>query len=114
MQVLLRQFFQTPTIRALAKVIRHSDKRMSGHSGQEDMVIGSPVAGRAHGDLASILGMFVNTLTIRQRPNGEKPFSHFLQEVKEGVLAAQKHQDYPLSVGESLATQLQHEPPSPV
>ncbi|GGA37501.1 surfactin synthase subunit 1 [Kroppenstedtia guangzhouensis] len=68
------------------------------HSGQEDMVIGSPVAGRAHGDLAPILGMFVNTLAIRQRPKGEKPFSHFLQEVKEGVLAAQEHQDYPFDL----------------
>ena len=50
---------------------------------QEDLIIGTPVAGRSHADLAGIVGMFVNTLAIRSRPVGEKPFNHFLKEVND-------------------------------
>ncbi|MDI5790336.1 condensation domain-containing protein [Bacillus licheniformis] len=56
---------------------------------------GSPAAGRPHADLSRIIGMFVNTLAIRTRPEGDKPFSAFLEEVKETTLGAFEHQDYP-------------------
>ncbi|MCY9093327.1 fengycin non-ribosomal peptide synthetase FenC, partial [Bacillus mojavensis] len=64
-------------------------------SGQEDIIVGSPIAGRPHNDLEPILGMFVNTLALRARPEGGKPFAQFLQEVREIALAAYEHQDYP-------------------
>ncbi|WP_244251329.1 condensation domain-containing protein [Bacillus amyloliquefaciens] len=43
-------------------------------SGQEDIIVGSPIAGRPHKDLEPILGMFVNTLAIRTEPKGDKRF----------------------------------------
>ncbi|MCU0289819.1 MAG: amino acid adenylation domain-containing protein, partial [Acidobacteria bacterium] len=55
-------------------------------SGQEDIVVGSPVAGRNHTDLERIIGIFVNTLAIRNFLLGEKIFSEFLLEVKQKVL----------------------------
>ncbi|MDQ1354811.1 MAG: hypothetical protein QG657_5120, partial [Acidobacteriota bacterium] len=61
---------------------------------QEEIVVGSPTAGRRHADLEQILGMFVNTLAFRNYPNGEKTFSGFLQEIKEKVLKAFENQDY--------------------
>ncbi|HLP47721.1 MAG TPA: condensation domain-containing protein, partial [Candidatus Kapabacteria bacterium] len=61
---------------------------------QEDIVIGSPIAGRRHTDLAEIIGMFVNTIVIRNYPSGEKDFSLFLLEVKEKTLKAFENQDY--------------------
>ncbi len=64
-------------------------------SGMEDMVVGTPVAGRRHVDLEGIIGMFVNTLALRNAPMGKLPFDGFLQEVKNGTLAAFDNQDYP-------------------
>ena len=63
-------------------------------SGQEDIVVGTPTAGRDHADLEPLIGMFVNTLALRNYPVGSKRFKDFLQEVKERTLQAFAHQDY--------------------
>jgi len=63
-------------------------------SGQEDIVVGTPTAGREHADLHPVFGMFVNTLALRNRPAGEKTFTDFLREVKERTLAAFANQEY--------------------
>ncbi|WP_336604367.1 amino acid adenylation domain-containing protein, partial [Paenibacillus sp. MMS18-CY102] len=68
---------------------------LSKYSGQEDIIVGTPIAGRAHADLQQILGMFVNTLAMRNAPSGEKPFHAYVQEVKENALRAYENQDYP-------------------
>ncbi|MCP4148549.1 MAG: non-ribosomal peptide synthetase, partial [bacterium] len=44
-------------------------------SGQEDIIVGTPTAGRRHADLENIIGMFVNTLAMRNYPKGEKNFT---------------------------------------
>jgi non-ribosomal peptide synthetase component F len=62
---------------------------------QEDIVVGTPAAGRRHADLEGIIGMFVNMLALRNCPGKEKTFSDFLKEVKENTLAAFENQDYP-------------------
>ncbi len=67
---------------------------LSKYSGQEDIIIGSPISGRPHADLENIIGMFVNTLAIRNYPEFYKPFSEFLEEVKENCLEAYENQDY--------------------
>ena len=67
---------------------------LSRYSGQEDIIIGSPIAGRPHADLQNIIGMFVNTLAMRNYPVGNKSFLEFLEEVKQGALEAYEHQDY--------------------
>jgi len=67
---------------------------LSKYSGQEDIIIGSPIAGRRHADLENIVGMFVNTLAIRNYPKGEKNFIEFLDEVRENTLNAYENQDY--------------------
>jgi hypothetical protein len=63
--------------------------------GQEDVVVGTPVTGRMHGDLEWILGMFVNTLALRNYPGREKTFQGFLKEVRERTLEAFENQGYP-------------------
>jgi amino acid adenylation domain-containing protein len=63
--------------------------------GQEDIVVGTPVAGRTHPDLRNMIGMFVNTLPLRNRPEGEKEFIRFLAEVKQNFIHAIDNQDYP-------------------
>lgn len=64
-------------------------------SGQEDIIIGTPVAGRSHSDLRPIMGMFVNTLVIRNFPQHHKTFKEFLVEVRQRTLDAFEHQEYP-------------------
>ncbi|MFC2146035.1 amino acid adenylation domain-containing protein [Acidobacteriota bacterium] len=64
-------------------------------SGQEEVVVGSPTAGRKHLDLEQIIGMFVITLALKNYPAGEKTVNEFLREIKEKTLAAQENQDYP-------------------
>lgn len=65
------------------------------YTGQKDIVIGSPIAGRLHVELENVIGMFVNTLVLRNYPKGEKSFLEFLNEVKESAFGAYDNQDYP-------------------
>ncbi|WP_090834494.1 amino acid adenylation domain-containing protein [Paenibacillus sophorae] len=76
---------------------------LSKYTGQEDIVIGSPIAGRPHADLQSMIGMFVNTLAMRNFPVSELTFREFLKRVKENALKAYEHQNYPF---EQLVEQL--------
>lgn len=67
---------------------------LSKISGQEDIIAGVDVAGRSHADLENIIGMFVNTLALRNFPAAEKTFREFLQELKERTLIAFENHDY--------------------
>jgi amino acid adenylation domain-containing protein len=63
-------------------------------TGQEDIVVGTPIAGRRHADLEAIVGMFVNTLALKNTPSGKKKVNSFLEEVKENTINAFANQDY--------------------
>ena len=69
---------------------------LAKYTGQEDIVVGTPVIGRRHADLENIIGMFVNTLALRNYPKSEKTFRNFLQEVIDNSIKAFENQDYPL------------------
>ncbi|MFK4303786.1 amino acid adenylation domain-containing protein/non-ribosomal peptide synthase protein (TIGR01720 family) [Paenibacillus sp. RC254] len=68
---------------------------LSKYSGQEDIIVGTPVAGRTHVDMEPLIGMFVNTLAIRTDPQGELTFTNYLGHVKETMLSAYENQEYP-------------------
>lgn len=65
------------------------------YTGQEDIIIGSPAAGREHPDLEHQIGFFINTLLLRSRFNGKESFRSLLQQVKQTALEAYSHQVYP-------------------
>ena len=67
---------------------------LSKFSGNEDIVVGMPISGRGAKYLDTI-GMFVNTIALRNKPVGTKTVAEFLQEVKENSVNAINHQDYP-------------------
>jgi tyrocidine synthetase-3 len=67
------------------------------YSGQEDILVGVPAAGRNHAGLGGTVGLFLETLVARNRPVGGKTFGQFLHDVKQTALAANEHQDYPFS-----------------
>ncbi len=61
---------------------------------QEDITVGVPTAGRLHSDIVKIVGMFVNTLALRNFPHGDINFKQFLNEVNGETLEAFDNQDY--------------------
>jgi amino acid adenylation domain-containing protein len=64
-------------------------------TGSEDIVIGTALAGRGHADLEPVIGMFVNTLALRNQPVSGKSIKIFLKEVREKILKDFDNQDYP-------------------
>ena len=77
---------------------------LSKYADKEDVIVGCAIAARTHADLNRMMGMFVNTLPIRSYPEGEKTFAAYLEEMKDTLLSAYEHQDYPL---DSLIDRLQ-------
>ncbi|MEM7187549.1 MAG: condensation domain-containing protein, partial [Bacteroidota bacterium] len=68
---------------------------LSHYSGQRDIWIGSPVAGRDHADLENQIGFYLNTLVLRNFVDHDATFAEFYETVKKNVLDAFSHQMYP-------------------
>ncbi|NOK14931.1 non-ribosomal peptide synthetase, partial [Corallococcus exercitus] len=68
---------------------------LSRYSGQDDISVGSPIAGRTHSEAEGLIGFFVNTLVLRARVRPEDSFRQLLSQVKASTLAAYEHQHVP-------------------
>ncbi len=68
---------------------------LSRYSGQDDLAVGSPIAGRNRSEVESLIGCFVNTQVMRGDLSGEPSFRELLSRVRETALAAFMHQDVP-------------------
>ncbi len=66
------------------------------YTNQEDIIIGTPVSGRTNGMFDQAMGMFINTILMRNFPSGEKKFQLFLKELKANMLEALDNQEYPM------------------
>jgi polyketide synthase PksJ len=64
-------------------------------TGREDIVVGTIVNGRKYPEQEEIIGVHVNTLALRHRPEGNKTFREFLRDVKTAVREAFAHRDFP-------------------
>jgi Condensation domain len=69
---------------------------MRYHCGQQDMVIGVPVAGRALPEVEQLIGYFVNTVPLRLDLSGDPSFATLLRRVRRTVLDSYPHQQVPL------------------
>lgn len=65
------------------------------YTGQEDLIIGIPVAGRKHSALMNQIGLYVNTLPLRILVQGSNSFMSIVEDVKARLLDLYTHQDYP-------------------
>lgn len=68
---------------------------LSKYTGQEDIIVGSPIVGRNSSDLSNIIGMFVNSLPLRNNISPNFSFKDLLNKIKENCFEAFKYQDYP-------------------
>ncbi|MBV9791704.1 MAG: amino acid adenylation domain-containing protein, partial [Chloroflexi bacterium] len=68
---------------------------LARYSGQDDIVVGAPIAGRTQREVEPLIGYFGNTLVLRANLSGQPDFREVLQRVRETTLAAYAHQDLP-------------------
>lgn len=68
------------------------------YTGQDEVIVGSAVAGRNRAAFTKLVGYFTNSIAIRSKLAGNPPFLAFLEQVRQTVLAAFAHQEYPLQL----------------
>ena len=71
---------------------------LARHAGQDDVAVGSPVAGRNRAETEGLIGLFVNTLVLRGDLSGGPSFAGLLERERESVLGAFSHQDLPFAL----------------
>jgi amino acid adenylation domain-containing protein len=64
-------------------------------TGQDDLILGSPISGRNRRELEGLMGVFINNLVLRIDASGDPSFQELLGRVRETALAAYAHQDLP-------------------
>ncbi len=106
---------EAETVRALARregatlfmvLLAALETLVHRYTGQDDVVVGSPIANRNVGEVEGLIGFFVNTLALRLRVDGGASFRDLVAQARSQALAAYAHQDLPFEkLVEDLAPQ---------
>ena len=79
---------------------------LARYANQDDIVVGTPIAGRNRAETENVVGLFLNTLVLRTDLSGNPLFTEVLERVRQTTLGAYEHQDLPF---EKLVAVLQPE-----
>ncbi len=91
----LRRLSQQEGVTLFMTLLAAFEGLLSRYSGQEDIVVGTPIANRRHSELEGIIGFFVNSLAMRLKLDGQPGVREVLSRMRESALAAYAHQDLP-------------------
>ena len=68
---------------------------LSKYTNQDEFVVGTPISGRINKETYNLIGMFVNTLPLKNKVDSNLQFNEFVLKIKENILDAYKYQNYP-------------------
>ncbi|HET6978720.1 MAG TPA: amino acid adenylation domain-containing protein [Pyrinomonadaceae bacterium] len=102
----LRQFSEAEGATLFMTLVAAFNTLLYRYTGQDDIVIGTPIAGRNRAEIEPLIGFFVNSLVLRTDLSGTPGFRELVARVKEAMLHAYAHQDLPF---EKLVEELQPE-----
>ncbi|WP_342332928.1 amino acid adenylation domain-containing protein [Pedobacter sp. FW305-3-2-15-E-R2A2] len=91
----LRSLMQSEGTTLFMGVLAGVNALLYRYSGQDDLIVGSPIAGRNHSDLEDQIGFYVNTLVLRSRIGEGESYRSLLEQTREVTLGAYEHQVYP-------------------
>jgi amino acid adenylation domain-containing protein/non-ribosomal peptide synthase protein (TIGR01720 family) len=91
----LRELAQREGVTLFMLLLAAASVLLARSSGQDDLVVGSPIAGRTRPETEPLIGFFVNTLVLRAEVDPASPFRALLAQVKATCLGAYAHQDMP-------------------
>ncbi|OQY29315.1 MAG: hypothetical protein B6244_04175 [Candidatus Cloacimonetes bacterium 4572_55] len=91
----LTKLSQTQNVTLFMTLLGAFKTLLSRYTGQTDILIGSPIAGRSHAQVEKLIGMFLNTLVLRTDLSGNPDFIEVLNRIRETSLNAYAHQDLP-------------------
>jgi amino acid adenylation domain-containing protein len=91
----LRAFSRREGVTFFMTLLAAFDLLLWRYSGQDDIVVGTPFAGRPRSELEGLIGLFANTLPLRVSLSGNPGFRQLLGRVRETALEAYAHQDVP-------------------
>jgi len=102
----LKQLSQQEGVTLFMTLLAAWSALLSRYSGEEEVIVGSPIANRMRAELEGLIGFFVNALVMRTSFRGDPNFKELLAQVREVTLGAYAHQDLPF---ENLVEVLQPE-----
>jgi amino acid adenylation domain-containing protein len=94
----LRAFCRREGVTLFMLLLAGLDVLLARYSGQQDVLVGSPVANRNRAETEGLIGFFVNTLVLRSDLSAAPSFRDLLRQVRETALAAYGHQDLPFEL----------------
>ena len=93
--VRLKQRCQTENATLFMMLMAAFNVLLHRYTGEEDIVVGTPIAGRQQPETEELIGLFINTLALRTNVSSELSFTQLLERVKQIALGAYAHPDLP-------------------
>jgi len=102
----LHKFSQENSVTVFMTLLSAFNVLMHRYSNQEDICVGTPVAGRQHEQLENLIGFFINTLALRTEVTSNSSFQDLLKQVRKTTLEAYEHQEVPFEkIVEAVVTE---------